>query len=43
MEERFIKIKRELIGLLLEVNDKITMNNILLQLRTILDSFEEKI
>ena len=41
--EELIKLKRELIGLLLEVNDKITMNNILLQLRTILDSFEEKI
>jgi len=41
--ENFIKLKKELIGLLLEINDKITMNNILLQLRTILDSFEEKI
>lgn len=41
MEERFIKIKRELIGLLLEVNDKSKMNNILLQLRTILDSFDK--
>ena len=41
--EELIKLKRQLIGLLLEVNDKITMNNILLQLRTILDSFEEKI
>ena len=41
--EELIKLKRQLIGLLLEVNDKITMNNIILQLRTILDSFEEKI
>ena len=39
--EELIKLKRELIGLLLEVNDKITMNNILLQLRTILDSFDK--
>ena len=39
--EELIKIKRELIGLLLEVNDKITMNNIILELRTILDSFDK--
>jgi len=39
--EELIKLKRQLIGLLLEVNDKITMNNILLQLRTILDSFDK--
>ena len=39
--ENFIKLKRELIGLLLDVNDKITMNNIILELRTILDSFDK--
>ena len=39
--EELIKLKRELIGLLLEVNDKITMNNIILELRTILDSFDK--
>ena len=39
--EELIKLKRQLIGLLLEVNDKITMNNIILQLRTILDSFDK--
>ena len=41
MDEVFIKLKKELIGLLLQVEDKPKMNNYLLQIRTILDSFDK--
>jgi hypothetical protein len=41
MDKQFIKMKRELIGLLLEVNDKPKMNNYLLQLQTIIDGFNK--
>ncbi len=43
MDEQFIELKKILIALLLQVDEKPKMNNYLLQIRTILDSFENKI